>query len=255
MISLPSVLLAASATVGVSVGGAWAAGVVWRKLVPVRGNTFWQWALELGLAAFGGLGTAGVITVGLTLAWGGRLGTAPTSADDPAFQAALFGTAAAHLSLLAWGRRLGYGLAAGAPSMWGLAAGPLVGLLGVALSAGWSALAEAAGYPIPDQALVSALEGAEARAVFDTFIVGVAPLLEELVFRGFLFGAVAARYGAGVSIVSTGFLFGVFHMTDPGVVPPLAVLGVLFGILRHRAGSVWPCVLAHMTNNAVALLV
>jgi membrane protease YdiL (CAAX protease family) len=56
----------------------------------------------------------------------------------------------------------------------------------------------------------------------------------------------------------SGAVFGLLHYTDPdsiGVVPQLAVLGVLLAWLYERTGSLWPPILLHVVNNAIAFVV
>jgi membrane protease YdiL (CAAX protease family) len=211
---------------------------------------------ELSLASFGGAGTAGFVTVALVLLWGGKLGAEPTSADDPVFAAALLGTVAAHLAMCTWAWRLGYPLGLVRPSLRGLALGVAGGVAAVLFTATWSQAFVWLGAPLPDQGLVGLFDdaGAAARARTSVFIVLAAPLLEELSFRGFLQGALRARIGPMRAIVTVGAVFGMLHLADPWVVPPLVAVGMIFGVIRERTGSVWPCVLAHVLNNSVALL-
>jgi membrane protease YdiL (CAAX protease family) len=81
----------------------------------------------------------------------------------------------------------------------------------------------------------------------------VAPVVEELLFRGIGFHLLQ-RFGATASIVATGLAFGLYH----GLVNALPIL-TLFGIslawLRSRTRSVYPGMLVHAAFNAVALIV
>ncbi len=88
----------------------------------------------------------------------------------------------------------------------------------------------------------------------------VAPLLEELLFRGLLLGALRRHLrSAGTAIATAGVAFGLIHVAQPQDVAPLAVMGIVLGYVRVRWGALWPCVLIHMLFNgrtiAVALLV
>ena len=79
----------------------------------------------------------------------------------------------------------------------------------------------------------------------------VAPVVEELTFRGVGF-ALLAPYGPWVAIVTTGVLFGVWH----GLVlalPILAAFGIVLGWLRYATGSVYPCIAAHAIFNGIAI--
>src|SRR5581483_4487576 len=86
----------------------------------------------------------------------------------------------------------------------------------------------------------------EVPAVFAVLVLGVlGPLLEELFFRGLLFGAIERERGPGVAIGLTAVLFGVFHLFLPGAmalerVVTTAFMGLVLGWVRWQAGSVWP---------------
>jgi membrane protease YdiL (CAAX protease family) len=86
-------------------------------------------------------------------------------------------------------------------------------------------------------------------------IVAVAPVAEEAFFRGFMFAGLRRRWPFLPAALLSGAVFGLFHFTgsdSAGVVPQLAVLGVILAWLYQRTGSLWPCVLVHMVNNAIA---
>jgi membrane protease YdiL (CAAX protease family) len=79
----------------------------------------------------------------------------------------------------------------------------------------------------------------------------LAPVCEELTFRGYLQSTLALRRGPAGAIAAGAVLFAVLHL-DPVRFPALLVLGVVFGWLTWRAGSVWPAVAAHAANNGLA---
>ncbi len=81
----------------------------------------------------------------------------------------------------------------------------------------------------------------------------VAPLTEELLFRGLLLPALAARYGTRIAIVLTGVLFGLFHL-DAQAAVYASVMGILLGVVRVRAGSVLPAIALHAGFNALPVL-
>jgi membrane protease YdiL (CAAX protease family) len=89
-------------------------------------------------------------------------------------------------------------------------------------------------------------------------VVTLGPLVEELLFRGVLLSA-ALRYApSGVAIFITAALFACVHLPDLGflwyALPNLLVLGAVLAWLRLASGSVWPAVLAHGVNNALAVV-
>jgi membrane protease YdiL (CAAX protease family) len=87
-------------------------------------------------------------------------------------------------------------------------------------------------------------------------IVVVAPLSEELFFRGFFFAGLRSGWGLWPSALLSGAVFGLVHApTGPTAAIPLAGLGVGLAWLYNRTGSLWPGVLAHLINNGLAITV
>jgi CAAX protease family protein len=85
-------------------------------------------------------------------------------------------------------------------------------------------------------------------------IVGLAPLAEECFFRGFLFAGLRTRWSLWPAALTSGLIFGLVHApTGITTVVPLAALGVALCWIYDRTGSLWPCVIAHMINNGLAL--
>jgi membrane protease YdiL (CAAX protease family) len=84
--------------------------------------------------------------------------------------------------------------------------------------------------------------------------VVVAPLTEELLFRGIVLEAFC-RYTrlAWVSILGAAVVFGLLH-GQPQDILPLVTLGVFLGYIRLRGGALWPCVLLHALFNARTML-
>ncbi len=94
-----------------------------------------------------------------------------------------------------------------------------------------------------------------------------APVLEEVVFRGFLFSMLRAQFTRGrlgsflgsqnaadwtASVVS-GAIFAVAHM-EPSAMPALFIFGVLMAELYRRSGSLVCPMLAHGINNGMGVL-
>jgi len=88
-----------------------------------------------------------------------------------------------------------------------------------------------------------------------TFLVTVvAPVGEELFFRGYFFGALRNWRGAWPAAIITGLVFGAIHLGSApvGQLVPLAVLGVGLCMLYHWSGSLYPCIVLHAFNNGLA---
>ena len=82
----------------------------------------------------------------------------------------------------------------------------------------------------------------------------LAPVGEELFFRGALFGWLRRRLSAPVSIGVTAAAFAAIH-GFPAILPIAFALGVAFGWIRERTGSTVPTVVAHMLHNAILVAV
>jgi membrane protease YdiL (CAAX protease family) len=84
-------------------------------------------------------------------------------------------------------------------------------------------------------------------------IAVVAPIVEELTFRGLGY-SLLARYGRWTAIIGTGLAFALAH----GLVnafPLLAAFGIGLAFLRSRVDSVYPGMIVHGLFNAIALTV
>jgi hypothetical protein len=82
----------------------------------------------------------------------------------------------------------------------------------------------------------------------------VAPLTEELLFRGLLLPGLAERYGAPLALAVTSLAFGAIH-GEPGAILYASVAGLLFGAITLRTGSVLPAIAMHAATNAMPILV
>lgn len=82
----------------------------------------------------------------------------------------------------------------------------------------------------------------------------IAPVAEEFLFRGFIFGALCNWRGVWPAAVLTGLIFGGIHAGSAGVefLVPLALLGFLLCVLRWKTGSLLPPIVAHAVNNSIA---
>ncbi len=106
---------------------------------------------------------------------------------------------------------------------------------------------KAYGMPIP-----SADNLADLSMLF--FIISIsAGICEEFFFRGMMLDAYTARFDAKKGIVISAVLFGMFHFNPQNLLGPI-FLGLLFGYIVLTTGSLWAGILAHMTNNGVAVL-
>lgn len=76
-----------------------------------------------------------------------------------------------------------------------------------------------------------------------------APLVEEMMFRGFLYGWIRQRLGFAATVTIVSICFGIIHPYSPLGMLQVAVGGVLFGILREWRGSLIAPMVAHALHN------
>jgi len=78
-----------------------------------------------------------------------------------------------------------------------------------------------------------------------------APVCEELFFRGALQQGLMTKLPPPTAIVVSALVFAAFHLDPVGFLARFE-LGVVFGLLAWRGGSVWPAVAAHAANNLLS---
>lgn len=76
---------------------------------------------------------------------------------------------------------------------------------------------------------------------------------EEVAFRGGLQSALMGRRSPARAVALSALVFAVFHL-DPVRFPGVLLLGIAFGWLAWRTGSIWPSMVAHAVNNGTAVL-
>jgi uncharacterized protein len=81
-----------------------------------------------------------------------------------------------------------------------------------------------------------------------------APIVEEIAFRGLLFGALIKRgVPPWLTVLLTALAFSLYHL-EPERIPLLLVTGIVLGEVRRRTGRTSAAIVAHMVNNSVAAL-
>jgi membrane protease YdiL (CAAX protease family) len=82
-------------------------------------------------------------------------------------------------------------------------------------------------------------------------VIAVAPVCEELFFRGVLFRVLRQRLPFWPAAIIDGVVFGFVHGSLV-IVPVLAVLGIMFCYVYERTGSLFPTIALHSLNNTIA---
>jgi len=88
------------------------------------------------------------------------------------------------------------------------------------------------------------------------FAAILAPVLEEMFFRGFLFHGLWPRFGLWGAAFVSGLLFSLVHVTGRdrvGLIVPFTAIGMLFAWLAGRTGSLWNAIAVHVLFNSIAV--
>lgn len=107
------------------------------------------------------------------------------------------------------------------------------------------------------EGLIGSVKGSGDAAFVVASAAVIVPVLEELLFRGFLYPMLRRYVGTGWALAVTSFLFAVAHILEPEggwrqaclLFPLYSLLGLLLGGLVQRTGSLLPSILAHSLNN------
>jgi hypothetical protein len=81
----------------------------------------------------------------------------------------------------------------------------------------------------------------------------VAPVAEETLFRGVIFGGLAQRMPLWAAAGLSALLFAGFH--GLGVLVPIFILGLGLAYVYARTGSVWAPMITHGLVNAVSVTI
>jgi membrane protease YdiL (CAAX protease family) len=83
-------------------------------------------------------------------------------------------------------------------------------------------------------------------------IVIIAPVIEELIFRGVIMNGFIRNYSKPGAILYSALLFAMFHL-NPWQFPATFFLGIVLGFVRIRTKSVLACILGHAIHNGIIL--
>ncbi|MEB2280945.1 CPBP family intramembrane metalloprotease [Lysinibacillus xylanilyticus] len=80
------------------------------------------------------------------------------------------------------------------------------------------------------------------------------PILEELIFRGFILRFLSERFPFWIAAILTSFFFGIAHSYSLGVMVFTFFMGLLMAVLCKKTNSIIPAMLFHIMNNMSAFL-
>jgi membrane protease YdiL (CAAX protease family) len=144
---------------------------------------------------------------------------------------------------------------------WVLLLGPgaVVGMwvvFGVLMSAGYADLMESLGVEQSQETVKLFQKEQDMMVVFlmaFTAVV-VAPICEEIVFRGYLYGAAKRFVGSLVSSITTGLVFSAAHGSMVSMLP-LFVFGMVLAWLYEQTGSIWAPIAVHFLFNGATVTI
>jgi membrane protease YdiL (CAAX protease family) len=202
------------------------------------------------------VGLASVIAMAVAI-----LASLPLAFDEPApLWVVLGSTLVLDAAMIAAATRLGPGRISALASLMGprrLAKLPLYGWAAVAFAASllggavYVTLAGTISQDLVPPPLPEALNDGELRWLTFIVVVLVGPFVEEVFFRGFVFAGLLRRFGLPVAVLLSAFVFAAAHM-DVAVAGPAFLSGSAFALIYWRTGALWPLVMAHSAQNAIA---
>ena len=90
-----------------------------------------------------------------------------------------------------------------------------------------------------------------------TFAVTLAPFMEELIFRGFIFAVLEKTFGVATAVVTSATLFALSHVPEYwgawNHVLLVSLVGLALSLTRARTGSLAPSILMHAAYNFVLI--
>ncbi|HEY5793099.1 MAG TPA: CPBP family intramembrane glutamic endopeptidase [Chthoniobacterales bacterium] len=92
------------------------------------------------------------------------------------------------------------------------------------------------------------------RLAIGALAVGVAPLTEELIFRGYLYGVLRKYRNRFWAMLVSAVTFAAIHVHLPAM-PGLFVLALVLAVAYELTGSLWTPILMHACFNAVSVYV
>ena len=137
----------------------------------------------------------------------------------------------------------------------GLASGALLLLVNIIVSAALTSIFGVSQAVEESNTLITELSASTEGLIAIVAALALAGICEEFAFRGFLQSTLTRRYSFIPAVLTSAFIFGLFHF-DPQLVYILSALtaGLVLGYVYHRWNSYVVSAIAHSTVNLVVLI-
>ncbi|MFO7946655.1 MAG: type II CAAX endopeptidase family protein [Armatimonadota bacterium] len=91
-------------------------------------------------------------------------------------------------------------------------------------------------------------------AIYVFLLAVVAPVVEELLFRGYLYPALRENMSKFAAVAISAILFALLHL-NPVAIVPIVVIGIVLAILYETTHSVVPGIVCHALNNTIVFCI
>lgn len=88
--------------------------------------------------------------------------------------------------------------------------------------------------------------------LFLMYVCLIGPILEEIIFRGFILKSMQ-KYGNLTAIIVSSILFSMFHLNLVQFINPV-LMGIVLSFITIKSKSIFPAMIAHIFNNTIALI-
>jgi membrane protease YdiL (CAAX protease family) len=107
-----------------------------------------------------------------------------------------------------------------------------------------------------DQLPDTVLDNATLLAIAGVVTIGVAPVCEEIFFRGFMLPGMSRAWGIAVAVIGSAAVFSIAHI-GPNIhktLIPIFIIGAVFGFTYYRSGNILSTIGAHLLFNTISFL-
>lgn len=109
-------------------------------------------------------------------------------------------------------------------------------------------------FPASEESYRQTLQALSEAPVVSFFQICIlAPMIEEILMRGFLLGGLSINYGKVTALMVSAFLFALLHFNMVQTLSAF-ICGIVLGLLYLHTGSLFCCILAHIGYNLISYI-